>query len=232
MRPFENVESAAFENYDDAAKMFDQDAANNFSGNSGGQRQVQPQRKPIRSNFDLTFLNGAANPLFVELFNELNSFLVRQRTDFINGAYTYLPVNASPNNLIAAGAGTVGVLSDGGLYVRGAANDATQLTVKCSQFPYIGLQAASGKGAGFKIVSIRMTVLTDSQIDNEIIHTKASFLGSKSQNRISPRNFFRPEQFQGKIIDIPIGMLINAEHGIEYLVNAGELVKWNVVIER
>lgn len=232
MTPFNGVEAAAFENYDDAAKMFDQDAASNFTGTSGGHRQVQPQRKPIRSNFDLTFLNGAAVALNVELFNELNSFTLRQRTDFINGAYTYLPVGASPNNLIAAGAGTVGYQSDGGLYIRGAANDATQFTVKCSQFPYNGLLFASGKSAGFKIVSIRMTVTTDSQIDNEIVHTKASFLGSKSQNRISPRNFFRPEQFQGKIIDIPIGMLINAEHGIEYLVNAGELVKWNVVIER
>lgn len=230
MRPFENVESAAFEGYDEAAEMFDQEAAENYSGKA--RPAGANQRKRVRSNFDLTFQNGAAVPLAVELFNELNSFTWRQRTDFINGAYTYLPVGASPNNLIAAGAGTVGFQSDGALYVRGAANDATQFTVKCSQFPYAGLLAASGKGYGFKIISIRMTVTNDSQIDNEIVHTKSSFLGSKSQNRISPRNFFRPEQFQGKIIDVPIGMLINSEHGIEYIVNAGELVKWNIVIER
>lgn len=228
---FEDVNTAAFENYDEAANMFDQESANNYTG-APANRQVQPQRKKIRSNFDLTFVNGAAVPLNVELFNELNSFLNKQRTDFISGAYLYLPVTASPNNLIAVGAGTVGFKSDGSLYVRGAANDATQLTVSCSQFPYAGLFQASGKGLGFKIVSIRLTVTTDSQIDNEIVHTKSSFLGSKSQNRISPRNFFRPEQFQGKIIDIPIGMVINAEHGIEYLVNAGETVKWNIVIER
>lgn len=226
---FENLETAAFENFDSAAQMFDSEASN-YSGK--GNAQAQPAKKRIRSNFDLTFLNGAPVPLQVELFNELNSFIKRQRTDFITGAYTYKPLQASPSNLIAAGAGTVGFENDGGLYVRGAAADGTELTVKCSQFPYAGLLEASGKGMGFRIVSIRMTVVTDSQIDNEIVHTRSSFLGSKSQNRISPRNFFKPEQFQGKIIDIPIGMVINAEHGIEYKLNAGELVKWNVVIER
>lgn len=229
-KPFQNVESQAFENFDEAAEMYDGDGfdADNFKGN----RQAQPARQRIRSNFDLTLVNGAAVALQVELFNELNSFLKKQRLDFVEGAHTYLPVSASPNNLILAGAGTVGYSSDGGVYVRGATNDAAQLKVTCSQFPYAGLVEASGKGRGFMIVSIRMTTTTDGQIDNEIVHTKSSFLGSKSQNRISPRNFFKPEQFQSKIVDIPIAMLINAEHGIEYLVNAGEVVKWNVVIER
>lgn len=226
--PFENVDEAAFQNYDDAVQMFDADVANNYSGS----RQAQPAKKKLRSNFDLTFTNGAAVALNVELFNELNSFMKKQRLDWVSGAYLYLPGTSSPSNLIAVGAGTVGFTETGDLYVRGAANDATQLKVNCSQFPYSGLLGASGKGFGFRIVSIRMTVTTDSQIDNEIVHTKSSFLGSKSQNRISPRNFFRPEQFQGKIIDIPVGMIINAEHGIEYKLNAGEVVKWNIVIER
>lgn len=232
-RNFSQVDEAAFvaSPYDAAASMYDANFDNLTGTPAGAAKQAQP-RKKIRSNFDLTFTNGAAVALNVELFNELNSFLNKQRLDFVNGAYTYLPVSASPNNLIAVGSGTVGHESDGGLYVRGAANDGTQLRVKCAQFPYKGLLMASAKGYGFKIVSIRMTVTTDSQIDNEIVHTKSSFLGSKSQNRISPRNFFRPEQFQGKIIDIPIEMLINAEHGIEYLVNAAETVKWNVIIER
>ena len=180
----------------------------------------------------MTFTNGSATTLKVELFNELNSFLKFQRTEFINGVYTYLPVSLSPNNLIAVGAGTVGYNNAGQLYVRGAANDGTQLTVSCSQFSMQGIQEASGKGFGFRVVGIRMTTTTDSQIDNEIVHTKSSFLGSKSQNRISPRTFFRPEQFQSKIVDIPLTMLINAEHGIDYSLNAGETVKWNVTIER
>lgn len=232
--PFENVETAAFENYDDAAQMYDADASN-FNGPVAGQgtnRQAQPAKKRLRSSFDLTIFNGAATPLLVELFNELNSFLKKQRLEFVNGAYLYLPVTSSPSNLIAVGAGTVGFKENGDLYVRGAANDATQLTVSCAQFPYNGLFEASGKGIGFKIVSIRMTVTSDGQIDNEIVHTKSTFLGARSQNRISPRTFFRPEQFQNKIIDIPVGMVINAEHGIDYLVNAGETVKWNVIIER
>lgn len=227
---FENVESAAYENYDDAANMYDE-SANNFAGKTQSNGQAQPARKKIRSNFDLTMVSLAAAALNIELFNELNSFLKKQRLDFVSGAYTYLPVSASPNNLIALGAGTVGFESDGGLYIRGVDNT-TQVTVKCSQFPYAGLFEASGKGFGFRIVSIRLTVTTDGQIDNEIVHTKSSFLGSKSQNRISPRNFFRPDQFQTKIVDVPISMLINAEHGIEYKLNAGETVKWNVVIER
>lgn len=234
-RPFEDLETAAFENYDNAANFYDADASffdeDGFDQPDGyGGNKPAPRRKRIKSNFDLTFVNGAAIPLKVELFNSLSSFLKFQRTDFINAPYTYLPVTTSPNNLIAAGAGTVGFRTDGALYVRGAANDGTQLIVSCTQFPMQGLNEASAKG--MKLTSIRMKTSSDSQIDNDIIHTKRTFMGSQSTNRISPRTFFRPEQFQALIVDIPLGIFINAERGIEYTVNAGETVKWNVSLER
>jgi len=228
---FENLEQEAFNSYDEAAAMYDA-AADNATGPAaaGAKRMIAP--KPVRSNFDLTFVNNAAVALNIEIFNQLDSFLKKQRLEWVNGAYTYLPLSLSPNNLIANGQGTVGYQTDGSLYVRGADSGATQLTVSCQQYSMKGLNEASAQGRGFRIVRIRQTSTTDSQIDNEIIWTKKTFLGSKSSNRISPRTFFRPEQFQTKIVDITVPLLINAERGIEYKVNAGETVKWNITIER
>lgn len=221
---YEEIEQESFNTFDTAAETFDGE----FDNATG----KPAPRKVIQSNFDLTFTNGAAVPLYVEVFNHLASFLKKQRTEWINGAHLYLPVTTSPNNLIAAGAGTVGYRTDGSLYVRGATNDAAQLIVSCAQYSMQGLNEASAQGRGFKITRIRQTTTTDGQIDNEIVWTKKTFLGAKSENRISPRTFFRPEQFQSKIVDIPVQLYINGERGLEYLVNAGETVKWNITIQR
>ncbi len=222
---FDGLEQASLQNYDDAANDFDDETFSSFKGKPGGTPRVKRS-----ASFDLSFVNASGEALYVELFNNLNSFLKKKRLDIITSATVTMIPQLTREGLVAAGVGVVGIDSLGRLFLSGAAS-ATALTVDCPQLSYASLLQASEQ-MPFTIKAIRMTVTTDAQIDNEIVHFTKSFLGSSSQNTISPRTSFRPDQFQGKIIDIPLDFRIDGQKGITYKVNAGETVKWNVLIER
>ena len=212
-----------YENFDSVAQDFDSETSNNFSG--------APSKTPRKDSFDLNFTNLSGEALTIELFAGLYSFLQRSRPELVTSATVLMIPQLSLQGLAAAGSGIVGLDRDGNLVLTGAAA-AVALTVKCNQLSYGSLLEASSKGIPFKIIAVRMTVQTDAQIDNEIVHFTKSFLGSSSRNSVNPRTSFRPDQFQGKIVDVPLGINIDGQKGIEYKINANETVKWNVIIER
>jgi len=221
--PFNELEEAA-NGYDDMQQSYDPDAQ------SFNPQQVQRKVTRQRANFDLVMVNASAEALTFELFNELKTFVENQNLSIITSAtVTYIP-ESSREGLAAAGVGIVGYTKAGKLLATGALA-ATALTVDCPQYTYRGLMKSSGRRP-FRIVGIRMTVQNDAQIDNEITHFTSNFLGAKSQNTLTPRTFFNPNQFQGKIVDIGCDFPIDDQKGLLYKLNAGETVKWNVLIER
>lgn len=232
MKNFEEIENAAFNNYDDSQDSYDlenyDDNASNYNPNVA--RPGQP-KQVISASFDLSMANPTAVPITFEIFNLLNSFLKKLNTSYVSGTYTYIP-QLTLEGISAAGLGVVGFTKDGILKIT--SSDVLTLaaaTLTCQQFPYSGLLESSG-AEPFYIKRIRQKSVTDAQIDNQIIHFRSSFLGSTAQNTVTPRQFFRPTQFQNTIVDIPVNWLIDSKRGLQYLVNPGETVTWNITLTR
>lgn len=231
-------EAEAFESFDDEAAQFD-DAANSFddannneeADNLTGKRPVRKIVKKQSASFDISMANPTAEVIKIELFNELNSFVKKLNPSYVAGTFSYIPAN-SLEGQTAAGLGVVGFDKNGVLKIT-SSNVLTvaKASVTCQQFPYSGLMEST-VSQPFVITRIRMTVTTDAQIDNEIIWFKSSFLGSTSQNSISPRTYFNPDQQQSKIVDIPARLSIDGTKGLLYALNAGETVKFSITIER
>lgn len=242
---FTDLERSAFSSYDPESD-FDPD----FDGFKGRkQKPVQVVEKQ-KAYFDLVMTNPEGGAVTVELFNAFRSFTKLQRGDLSSdvNTYSYLPLNSREgmealiNNIVPAvnrtpanesytgSAGFVGFDKTGALIITKSGALAATTKVVCSQFPYNGLLQSSSEQP-FRITRIRMTTTTDAQISNPIVTFKNSFLGSKEQNEINPRNYFNPNQFQNKIIDIPMNFGVNGQSGLLYTLNNGETVQWNVEIE-
>lgn len=244
-RSFDNFGGAASE-FDPAfsdVNGFDPDYFEGKGANSNGMNEY----KKREAYFDLTMVNSTASAKGFELFNFLRSFTKKRRTDLTGIAtpFFYIPSNSIEGMSLMAGGGdgTVGFNQDGDLVILGGTAVAAvtpanlvqgadgRVQVSCNQFPYQGLFESSAN-VPFRISRIRATYTTAAQIDREITLARRSFLGGISQNAVNPRTFFKPEQFQALIVDIPINWNIDAESGIEYVLEAGETVKWNVIIEQ
>lgn len=249
---FEELEESAFDNFDPEFSGYDpEDGLDNFGGKNK-QGKLQPVRQKSKAYFDLVFTNPTGGVLTFELFNLFRSFTRYIRQDLSPNAatYGYYPLStregleALINNVVPVGnrtpanesntlsAGFCGFDKSGNLILTpdGAYNVATVGKLVCNQFPYSGLLESSSQQP-FRITRIRMTTTNDAQISNPIVLFNNTFLGSKKQNEINPRNFFSPNQFQTKIIDVPVDFGINGQAGILYTLNAGETVQWNVECE-
>jgi hypothetical protein len=132
---------------------------------------------------------------------------------------------------IAAGTfGVVGFNEAGNLQIRGGAADPSA-TIGCGEYPYNSL-FESTKCLPFAVAYMRMTVTTDAQISNNIYHFQRTFGGAEKVNTIAPRAYFKPNQFQGKIVDIIAPFTIDGEKGLRVSVNAGEVVTFALFIQR
>jgi len=219
---FEQLEAQA--NYDDAMS-YDPDAPAFTGPNPNNPRPIRQ-----KASFDLTMTNASVEDLTIELFNELRTFVENLNPSIVSSAtVTYIP-ESSNEGILANGVGIIGYTKEGKLLATGALG-VTSLTVDCPQYTYRALQKSSGRRP-FRIVGIRMTVQADAQIDNEITHFTSNFLGASNRNVLSPRTFFNPQQFQTNIVDIQCNFPIDDQKGFYYKINAGQTVKWNVLIER
>ena len=220
---FEELEASA--NYDDMSS-YDPDAPQ-FTGRNPN----IPTPMKQKASFDLTMVNSGSEQLQIELFNELRTFVENLNSSIVTSSTALYKPQTSVGGQQAAGVGIVGFSTLGLLNVTGATAYTPVLTVDCPQYTYRALLKSSGRRP-FRIVGIRMTVTTDGQIDNEIVHFTSNFLGASNRNVLSPRTFFNPQQFQTKIVDIQCNFPIDDQKGFYYKINAGETVKWNVLIER
>lgn len=221
---FEELEASA--NYDDMSS-YDPDAPQ-FTGRNPN----IPMPMKQKASFDLTMTNtSTTEALTIELFNELRTFVENLNTSIVTSSTVLYKPQASIGGQQLVGVGVVGYDTLGRLAATGTTAFTSVLTVDCPQYTYRGLVKSSARRP-FRIVGIRMTVTTDSQIDNEIVHFTSNFLGASNRNVLSPRTFFNPQQFQTKIVDIQCNFPIDDQKGFLYKLNASEIVKWNVLIER
>lgn len=230
---FDNFDPDGFDNNEVVSDLYDPDFATGQAASSApvAVKTARPGRK-LQLNISIT--NATANQLQTELFSALDSVTTRLKPEYVSAPYNFVPALSLEGlaALIAAPTGghVVGFNQSGNLEVRGAAGD-PKLTVGCGEYPYNSLFESS-KTLPFYVSYVRYTVSTDGQIDNTIYNFTRTFGGGVKENSISPRAYFKPNQFQNKTIDIMAPFVIDGESGLRIPVNAGEQLRLAFFIQR
>lgn len=214
---FKNKQGAAFDNFDPALNQFDPSVANNATGDQPG-TTTTAAKVGQKMQFNVVLNNPTAQTLTFELFNYLNSYIRVLNTTYVKSTYLYIPFLSYEGLFRFKQAtdhgGTVGFNDLGNLEIRGdtAAADPTA-TISCKEIAYSGLFEASAV-TPFKVDFLRFTCLTDPQIDENIVWFQKSYSGGVQQNPISPRAYFKPNQFQNFTIDITVSFTIGIDKGL------------------
>lgn len=227
---FKNKQGAAFDNFDPSLMKnnFDPRVSNNATGGDAGTTAVQA-KVGQKMQFNITLNNPTAQTLTFELFNYLNSYTRILNTTYAVGTYTYIPF-LTYEGLTAFKAavdhgGTVGFDQAGNLEIRGDTSLAQPSgTIGCSEIGYSGLFEASGI-TPFQVDFLRFTCLTSPQIDQTITWFQKSYSGGVLQNPVSPRAYFKPNQFQNFTIDITVSFNIGIDKGLKVNLLPAESVR-------
>lgn len=233
-----NNPGAAFDTFDPSVgNGFDPSLANKWNSATGSTGQTantlvaaQPGQK---MQINIVMLNPTAQTLTFELWYYLNSAIRTQNLTYAVGHYNYVPLLSYEGlvlNFAGAHGGTIGFDKTGTLVIQG---DPTvpdpNATISCKEISYNGFWNASAT-LPFSITFIRMTCVTDPQIDETINYIKKSFSGGVVSNPTSPRSFFKPSQFRSFIIDITVSFDIGIDTGLSTLLLPGENVRYALFI--
>lgn len=229
------MENFAFDNFDgfDAdtfdPDMFDPEMFDGMDGQGGKPRFSLRGVAQVDILIDNTQQASAQN---VELFNYLRSFtMVRNTTlDATKMPFTLEAISAVVTN---ANFPNQSIYWDqsGNLIMRGASGSVF-CKVSCGQIPYRSLHEAASRSS-WLISKMRLSVSNDAQIDQSITHFANTMFGGVKENSISPRAFFRPEQMQSKIIDIPnLRLQIDQEKGLRVTVLANQSLNISLFISQ
>jgi hypothetical protein len=225
------------DNYDPTInrKYNNADDTVNGSNNAGSAGYGTAAAKPgQKMQVNITLNNPTAQTLTMEMFSFLDSMFRRRKTEYVpagNANYAFYPMNSYDGlkRVIAATDGVVGFDALGNGMIRGLAADPVA-TIGCAEIAYASFFEASGI-IPFQVAYLRQTVTTDGQIDQNITYFKKSFSGGIKENTISPRAYFRPNQFQNKTIDITVSFTVGIDTGIRVPLLAGESVRLAMFIQ-
>lgn len=230
-----NSPNAAFDTFDPNVNKFDPALANKWNGANGGSAGTQTVAAQMgqKMQVNLTLNNPTNQTLSFELFYYLNTCLRTINASYAVGNYLYVPLLSLEGLTLHAGAngGVIGFDQTGTLQIQGnpAAGDAAA-TIGCSEVSYAGFFEASAV-LPFTVSFIRMTCMTDPQIDKTITYIKKSFSGGQITNPVSPRAYFKPTQFQSYTIDISVEFDIGIDTGLLTTLLAGENVRYALFIQ-
>lgn len=232
---FKQMEKGAYSNFDPTvANKFDPDNYNNADGESSGAGTGVVVAKPgQKMQINLVLDNPTASDIVFELFSYLDSMTRRLKSEYAVGTYLYIPMSSFQGlrRVVANTGGVVGFDQAGALTIHG--NDTVPdpiATAQCKEIAYAGFFEASAT-CPFIISFIRFTCETDAQIDQNITYFKKSFSGGITENTVSPRAYFRPNQFQNRTIDITVELSIGIDKGIRTTLLAGESVRLALFIQ-
>jgi len=210
-----NVNNYDADNYD----------ASMYNGPTGsGQNLSQVGIKATNSN------SSADNT--IELFNVLrpiweiaNSTL----TSAVPAIFSNITLTeGTPNTIIIA---TRAYFEQDGDLVIGRSSGNGSL-IQGTTVPYNTLCKGIAAGLPFNVVKLRYSYTSDSQLDQEIVIFKRTIFGKYTENRISPRSYFDPNQQQSKVVDIPVSFGVDAETGIQTTLLASEVVTFNFFVDQ
>lgn len=238
MLPLRSLKTSNFDpNFYDPRMGAQYNNADGGSGTSTGAGAAGTQTAKAKPGMQMQVNVTMNNPntttaLTVELFNWMTSFVRVFNATYVTGHYLYIPLLTYEGLAANTGGhgGTLGFDKVGNLEIHGddSVPDAV-LTVGCGETPYASFFEASAI-IPFQVAFIRMTCKTDAQIDNQITWFQRTFSGGTTQNKISPRAYFKPNQFQNLTIDITAQFPVGIDAGIFVLVNALENLRHSLFI--
>lgn len=231
MGNFKAISNGASDHFDPTVNNFDPSMAkyNNANGasGSGSALNLVQAKAGQKMQFNVVLNNPSARSLWFEMFCYIDSFIDRLKTEYVSGTYLYVPLLSLEGltRHAATHGGVVGFDQSGTLQIQGdlAAAEVSG-TIGCGQISYQGLHKASGI-TPWTVSSVRFTCLTDQQIDQDITYFTKSYSGGVTANPITPRSYFRPNQFQNFTIDLPIEAGIDIQSGLKVQLFAGENVR-------
>lgn len=229
--------TSGFDSFD--PDMYDPTIAGkvNNADNGGAAGYTTTAAKPgQKMQINLTITNATAVKQTVELFSYLDSWTIRRKPEYVPSdvSYAMYPMFSYEGiqRIIADTGGVVGWDAEGNLIVRGddSSTDDPLVTVGCAEVPYRSLFRSSGI-LPFQVAYLRETVTTSNQIDENLTWFEKTFSGGMKENTISPRAYFRPNQFQDKTIDLTVSFNINMFTGLRMKVLANEIVQFAFFIQ-
>lgn len=198
--------------------------ASNYNGPTGG--AVSLSQVGVKATNNNT---GASNT--IELFNVLRPIWEvanASLTDALPGIFSNITLTeGTPNTIILA---TRAYFEQDGDLVIGKSSGNGSL-IQGTTVPYVTLCKGIAAGLPFNVAKLRYSYTSDSQLDQEIIIFKRTIFGKYTENRISPRSYFDPNQQQSKVVDIPISFAVDAETGIQTTLLASEVVTFNFFVD-
>lgn len=201
------------------AQAFDPNNFVNEFGPTGSNSKGQPIGGGV-TMITLKAVNASTTLAQTAQFFGIGTGIAAMVSDSAITAFTPLagpPLAATAN---AANASRFYWTTSGTLVYQNAANEL--MTLSCNEINYRSLCLGTFFGK-FKITRVRFTPTTDAQIDNVINFNERTMFGKTWNDSINPRQYFRPDQFQAKIIDIPYNWVINQERNFSQIVNIGEI---------
>jgi hypothetical protein len=207
-----------FDNYDPSSKYDPSSLFNGSSPTGNGNNLAQVSVKATNA-----YSSGANK---VQLFNYLRSIdeiVDASLTTSVPGIFPNITLTeGTPNTIITATRTYFDQTGD--LYIKESATD--YIVVNGTTVPYKTLTKGSAI-MPFQVKRLRYSYTSDSQLDEEIVIFKRTIFGKYTENRVSPRSYFDPNQMQSKVVDIPIEFSIDAETGIQINLLASEVVTLN-----
>ena len=176
--------------------------------------------------------NNASDSNTIELFNVLRPIWEIANAN-ITTAVPSLFANitlteGTPNTIIIATRAYWE--SDGDLVIGRSSGNGS--LIQGTTVPYNTLCKGIAASLPFNVVKLRYSYTSDSQLDQEIIIFKRTIFGKYTENRISPRSYFDPNQQQSKVVDIPVSFGIDCETGIQTTLLASEVVTFNFFVDQ
>jgi hypothetical protein len=219
-----------FRTYDPTTKDFDPSYSFEGAKVAGYNRSADLAQVDIRISHSTKAVGSSA--MTIELFNNLRSV-----TKILNSSITTLNpatidnlktvTGTNPQNLSLAD--MVYFDKNGNLIYNQTTGFAQSVTISGNQVSYRSLFDASGSTC-FRVENLRLQVVDENQIDNQLTWFSNSWLGGVKQNVISPRAYFAPNQFQTKTVDIAAKFNLDYESGLWYKINPGEVATFNFFI--
>lgn len=226
-------QGGVYNGYDPDLNAYDPSVSSKFNGAAGDAGTYTSDSKPgNKMQVNITLANPTLVNLTFELFSYLDSMTRNQKAEYISGAFQYIPLLSFEGiaALVADTGGLVGFNKLGDLEIWGANAAALKGKISCDEISYAAFFEASAVQA-FQVAYLRYTCLTDPQIDKVINYIHKSFSGGIKRNPISPRSYFRPNQFQSKTIDINAQFSVGIDSGLTTTVLAGENVRLAIFIQ-
>lgn len=226
MNDYDKIRKSAFDSFEGVRNenSYDPDY---MDANTGTTTTVKNAKPGQVMQINLTLNNPTASKIIFNLFDAYNQTTQVLKPELVVGNYLRKPSQsfegqaAYPNNIDIYD-------QNGALMIRGNAGDPVA-TVGCGEYPYRSLVETT-KVLGFKIVVFRVSVATQLQFSNDIVHKIKTYAGVDLTNKInvrSNRKLINPILLD---IDVHAEVPITGEAGLNYALEPGEAVQIGLYI--